>query len=168
MTTRSARSRRVGQADQAGDEVEPRRQARPERDQPAGQAPGGAGTGHGGDVDPGVPPVARRDLDQAPAEGHDLDAGGALLGAEDPGRVGEPRGHVARHDELHARQRGGRAHRVERTLAPVGGGGAATADDDAARPGVPGRQEELPHAGRAGTHGILPAGPGQQGAPGRL
>ena len=95
----------VRQADETGDQCEPRLYPRPEHDQTACEAPGGPGTGDTRDVDTGVAAVPCRDVGQAPSEGFDLGRGGALLGAEHGGRVEEGCRHVAGHDELDPVQR---------------------------------------------------------------
>ena len=60
----------AGQADQTGHEVEARLDAGPERQQPPGQPAGRARPGHGGHVDAGQFPVARRHLGRgAPSAG---------------------------------------------------------------------------------------------------
>ena len=167
MTTRSARSETVGQADEAGDEVEAGLYARPERDQPARQASGGTPARHAGDVDARLAPVAVRHLDQAPPERLDLLRRGALLRPEHRRGIGEARRDVTGHDEVDAGQRGRRAHGLERAEAAVGGGRPAAADDDAASPGVAGGQEELADAGRGGAHRVVAPRAGEEGAPGR-
>ena len=166
MTTRSARCQAIRQADETGDEVEARLYPGPERDQAAGEPPGGAGTGHAGDVDARLAPIARRHLGQASPERLDLGRGGALLRPEDRGGLEERCGDVAGHDELHPVQGVRRSHGVVGTLAPVGGRRAPAADHDTARPGLARRHQQLPDAGRAGAHRVVAPWSRQQGAPG--
>ncbi len=165
MTTRSARARRAGQADEVGDEVEPGLYARPERDQPARQPAGGTAARHAGHVDARLAPVAVRHLDQAPPEQLDLLGRGALLRPEHRCGVGEARRDVAGDDELDPSQRGRRAHGLVGAEAAVGGGRPAAADDDAASPRVAGGQEELADAGGGGAHRVVAPRAREEGAP---
>ena len=64
-------------------------------------------TGDTGDVDAGLPPVARRHLDEAPAQFHHLCGRGSLLRAEHRSSLAKACRHVAGDDELHSLERGG-------------------------------------------------------------
>ena len=129
----------VGQADETATRSKPGLDPRAQRDQAAGEAAGGAGAGHGGDVDARLDPVA------APPRR----AGGA---ARPPARSVAPfcgpkttaastKGVVTSDATTSSTpaQRVRRADGVEGAHATVGRGGAAAADDDAARPRRRGR-----------------------------
>ncbi len=93
------------QADEAGDELEPRDDLGSERGEPSGEAARGAGPGKRGDVHTEIGPIAVRETGESSGQRLDLFGRGALLWGKDPCRVEEPGRHVAGGDELDASER---------------------------------------------------------------